>query len=149
MILLDVNVVLAAYRADHTHHGLVRPWFDELTASDESFTVPDVVWVGFVRLATSRRVWEVPSTLGEAFGFVRSVQEQPGYIGREAPDPRARLFEEMCISADASGDLVPDAYLASLAVEHDCELVSLDRDFARFASLRWRRPGDERPERRR
>ncbi len=52
------------------------------------------------------------------------------------------LFEELWRDADAAGDLAPDAYLAAIAVEHGCELASLDRHFARFAKRRWRRPGD-------
>jgi len=58
--LLDVNVVLAAHRRDHPHHGTVRPWFDRLAADDEPFTVPVVVWASFLRLATNRRILIVP-----------------------------------------------------------------------------------------
>jgi uncharacterized protein len=58
-----------------------------------------------------------------------------------APGPQhLALLEQLCASADASGDLVPDAQLAAIAVEHACELVSFDRDFARFAELDWSRP---------
>src|ERR671925_32603 len=58
--LLDVNVVLAAHRGDHPHHQPVRAWFDETVAGDEPFAVPDLVWASFLRLATNRRIFEVP-----------------------------------------------------------------------------------------
>jgi hypothetical protein len=58
-----------------------------------------------------------------------------------APGPRhLTSLEDLCASAEASGDLVADAQLAAIAVEHACELVSFDRDFARFSELKWSRP---------
>ena len=60
-----------------------------------------------------------------------------------SPGPRHwDIFERLCRAADATGNLVPDAYLAALAVEHGAELISADRDFARFAGVRWRHPFD-------
>ncbi|MDQ3608887.1 MAG: VapC toxin family PIN domain ribonuclease, partial [Actinomycetota bacterium] len=54
---------------------------------------------------------------------------------------RLELFERMCREGDATGDLVPDAQLAALAIEFGAQLVSFDRDFARFPGLRWTVPG--------
>lgn len=42
--------------------------------------------------------------------------------------------------AGVTGNLVPDAHLAALAVEHACILCSTDGDFARFTSIRWQNP---------
>lgn len=53
MFLLDVTVVLAAHRSDHPHHGAVRPWFDQVLAGDDAFSVPVLVWAVFLRLATN------------------------------------------------------------------------------------------------
>ena len=53
MILVDVNVLVAAHRGDHPHHELVRPWFADLTSGDEPFWVPDSVWASFVRISTN------------------------------------------------------------------------------------------------
>lgn len=141
MILLDVNVLLAAHRSDHVHYDLVRPWFDRLLERREPFTVPSIVWAGFIRLATNRRIFVEPTPLSDAFGFMREVREQPEHSMLVSREQHLRLFEELCVEADAGGDLVADAYLAALALEYGCELVSLDRDFARFERLRWTRPG--------
>lgn len=54
VLLLDVNVVLGARRDDHPYHAAVRPWFDDVLAGDDPFTVPAVVWASILRLATNR-----------------------------------------------------------------------------------------------
>lgn len=142
MILLDVNVVLAAHREDHPHHPTVRPWFDELMGGDESFTVPDAVWAFFIRIATNRRIFTVPTPPDEAFEFLRATRSQPHHVAVAPGERHLELFEELCTRDDAAGDLAADAYLAAIAIERGCELVSLDRDFARFVGLRWSSPAD-------
>ncbi len=54
---------LAAHRDDHPHHRTVRPWFDALLAGDQPFAVPAVVWASFLRIATHRRIFEMPTPL--------------------------------------------------------------------------------------
>ncbi|PZS17396.1 MAG: VapC toxin family PIN domain ribonuclease [Acidimicrobiales bacterium] len=141
MVILDVNVVLAAYRADHPHHGLVRPWVEGLIGSQQDFGVPTTIWASFLRLSTNRRVFPVPSSLAEAFAFVEALIAQPRHLPAE-PGPRhLDLVRNLCEEADATGDLVPDAVIGAIAVEHGAVVVSLDRDFARFSSFRHIRPG--------
>jgi toxin-antitoxin system PIN domain toxin len=133
--LLDVNVVLAAHRDDHPHHGFVRKWFDEVLAGDEPFTVPIPVWASFLRLATNRRIFPVPTPLEAAFAFIDATIGQPHHL-LVGPGPRhMTLLRTQCEEADARGDLVPDAVLAALAVEHGCNIATLDRDFARFPAV--------------
>ena len=141
MILLDVNVTLAAHRADHPHHDVVRPWFDELTTSDEQFSVPDVVWTSFVRIATNTRVFEVPTPVDDTFGFVRAVRGQPNHVPLVVGDSHLATFGDVCRRFDISGDLVPDAYLVALAIEAGAGIASFDRDYARFDEIDWIVPG--------
>ena len=143
MILLDVNVVLAAHRADHPHHVLVDPWFAELTSGDEQFWVPDPVWCSFVRISTNRRIFDVPTPLDAAFAFIGAVCDQPNHLALVPSERHFDLFESLCRDYDAIGDLSADAYIAAMALDHGCEVVSLDRDFARFDRVIWRRPGDQ------
>jgi len=134
------HVVLAAHREDHPHHALVRSWLDTLLAGDEPFAVPARVWAWFLRLTTNRRIFAVPTPRPEAFAFVDAVQAQPLHLAL-APGPRHLLvLRRLCDEADALGDLIPDAVIAAVAAEHGCELVTLDRDFARFPSVPHRRP---------
>jgi len=141
VILLDVNVLLAAHRSDHPHFEEVRPWFDGMLVGGEQFTVPDSVWASFIRVATSPRIFVEPTAVDDAFAFLRAVRAQPLHAALAPGERHLELFEDLCRDFDARGDLAADAYLAALALEHGSELVSLDRDFARFETLRWRRPG--------
>jgi toxin-antitoxin system PIN domain toxin len=140
VLLLDTNVVLAAHRGDHPHHPAVRSWFEDLLAGDEPFTVPVLVWASFLRLATNWRVFEIPTPRPDAFAFIDATRAQPLHVPT-APGPRhLPLLRRLCDEADALGDLVPDAVIAAVAVEHSAEVVTLDRDFARFTSVARRRP---------
>jgi toxin-antitoxin system PIN domain toxin len=140
MLLLDVNVLLAVQRDDHPHHERARGWFEEMLNGEERFTVPAPVWDSFLRVTTSRRIFEVPSSIAEAFAFVEATCAQPLHLAAE-PGPRhLALLRELCEEADAVGDLVADAAVAAIAAEHSCEVVTFDRDFARFTSVPHRRP---------
>lgn len=105
-----------------------------------AFSVPDLVAGSFLRLATNRRIFTVPTPLPDAFAYVRALRAQAGHVTLAPGSRHLELLERVCTESDAPGDLVPDAQLAALALEHGCELVSFDRGFARFASIRWSRP---------
>jgi uncharacterized protein len=139
--LLDVNVTIAAHRDDHPHFETARAWLDRQLAVGASFSVPDLVAGSFLRVVTNSRIFATPTPIAEAFRYLRALRAQPGHV-LLGPGPRhLELMEKLCADADARGDLIPDVQLAALAIEHACELMSFDRDFARFAGLRWRLPG--------
>lgn len=140
MKLLDVNVILGAHRDDHPHFEPARRWLDGLLRSGERFSVPDLVAGSFVRLATNRRIFLLPTPAEDAFAYLRALRDQPAHLTLSPGPVHLELFERICRSSDATGDLAPDAQLAAIAVEHGAEIVSFDRDFARFAHVRWSRP---------
>jgi toxin-antitoxin system PIN domain toxin len=138
--LLDVNVVLAAHRDDHPHFEVARAWLEDTLATRSPFSVPDLVAGSFLRVATNRRIFSVPTPVADAFRYLRALREQPSHAMLSPGPLHIELLERLCVDADARGDLIPDAQLAAIAIEHACDLVSFDRDFARFADLRWMRP---------
>lgn len=139
MLLLDVNVLVAAFRADHPDHPLVRAWFDATMTEGTPISVPAGVWASFLRIVTNRRIFMVPADRSQAFAFVEAVSALPQHLAVH-PGPRhLALLRRVCDEADATGDLVPDAVLAALALEHGLEVVTMDRDFARFSSVAHRR----------
>jgi uncharacterized protein len=139
-VALDVNVVLAAHRADHPDHPTARPWLDDLLASGGQFGVPWTVWWSFVRLSSHPRVFREPTPLTDAFDFISALRAQPGHIPVEAGTAHLDCLRTVCASGEAAADLVQDAVLAALETEHGAEVVSFDRDFARFPQLHWSRP---------
>lgn len=140
MKLLDVNVVLAAHRDDHPLFEPARPWLDGLMRSGEPFSVTDLVAGSFIRLATNRRIFLKPTPTDDAFAYLRALRDQPGHLTLSPGPGHLDIFERLCRTSDATGDLAPDAQLGAIAVEHGGEVVSFDRDFARFAGVRWSRP---------
>jgi uncharacterized protein len=146
--LLDINVVLAAHRDDHPDFDTARAWLDETIATGAPFAVVDLVAGAFLRIATNRRIFSIPTPVGEAFSYLKALRAQPAHIMLGPGRRHLALLEQLCASAEASGDLIADAQLAAIALEHACELVSFDRDFARFSELNWSRPAPQRTDRR-
>lgn len=141
MIALDVNVLLAAFRADHAHHPLARPWLETTMEAGTGILVPDLVWVDFLRLVTNTHIFEVPSTPAEAFAFVDAVCASPSYAGIPGALDGLNLFRSTVLDSDTWGNLIPDAYLASIARAYAVPVASFDRDFRRFDGLEVIVPG--------
>lgn len=95
----------------------------------------------FLRISTNRRVFEIPTGVDGAFAFIRAVIGQRGHVPTEPGLRHVTLVEALCREAGAVGDLVPDAVLGAIAVEHGASVATLDRDFARFDSVPPIRPG--------
>ena len=142
MILPDLNVLIYAHRADCERHDEYRRWLEALWAGGESYGVSDLVLSGCLRVLTHPRVFDPPSPLDKAVRFVAQVRGHANAV-KLIPGPRHwDLFCELCRKADARGNLVPDAYLAALAIESGSEWITTDKGFARFPGLRWRHPLD-------
>ncbi|MBN1629564.1 MAG: type II toxin-antitoxin system VapC family toxin [Thermoleophilia bacterium] len=142
MILLDVNVFVYAYREDLPRHDEYRGWLEEAINSPQPYAVSEAVLASFIRVVTHPRLFKTRSDLESALSFTVAVRSQPNVV-IVAPGPRNwELFADLCRSVDVRGNLVADAYLAALAIESGSELITTDRDFARFPGLRWRHPLD-------
>jgi len=140
MRLPDVNILLYAFREAAPDHGRFRTWLQQAVDAEEPLGIAELVLSGFIRVATHPRVFDPPASTEEALDFARAIRSAPNAV-RVVPGPRHwGLFERMCLEGAARGNLVSDAYLAALAIESGSELITTDRDFARFPGLRWRHP---------
>jgi toxin-antitoxin system PIN domain toxin len=91
-------------------------------------------------VVTHPRVFAAPTPLAEALDFLRQVRDRPNRV-EVAPGARHwSLFTALCERTGATGNRVPDAYLAALAIESGSEWITTDRGFARFPGLSWRHP---------
>ncbi|MGH8509072.1 MAG: type II toxin-antitoxin system VapC family toxin [Gammaproteobacteria bacterium] len=140
MMLLDVNVLIYAHRQDAPNHDAFRDWLEDLINSDQAFGMSDLVLSSFLRVMTHPKVFNPPSSLGQALAFAGELRDQPNCI-RVAPGSRHwDIFCRLCREAGVKGNLVPDAFLAALAIESGSEWITTDRDYSRFKGLRWRHP---------
>lgn len=142
MLLADVNVLVYAFRRDAPGHQRYASWLGELIDSDTAFALADLVLSGFLRIVTHPAIFNPPSPVDRAIAFVEQVRNRPHAV-TVAPGPRHwGIFTALCRQTAATGNVVPDAFLAALAIESGCEWITTDRGFARFPGLRWRHPFD-------
>ncbi|GLW06271.1 ribonuclease VapC43 [Microtetraspora sp. NBRC 13810] len=139
MQLLDVNVLINAHREDADRHKDYLAFVGDLVNGEETYAVSDAVIAGFLRVVTNARIPN-PSPLDVALEFAERVRNQPHAVVLHAGRRHWEIFSRLCRETAATGKLVPDAYLAALAIEHGCEFVTCDGDFAKFKGLRSRHP---------
>jgi toxin-antitoxin system PIN domain toxin len=145
MILVDANLLLYAVMQDSPRHEAARGWLEECLNGTARVGLPWESLLAFCRLTTNPRVFGRPLTIETAWRLVRAWLEVPVVW---IPQPTERHAEEigrLLLAVHATGNLVPDAHLAALAIENGLELCSTDWDFARFPGLRWRNPLADRP----
>lgn len=140
MLVCDVNVLIATYRADHPHHEGVYAWWIATLASGHKIHVPDIVWVGFVRVVTNPRVFAVPASIGEACDFAEAVRAHPAHSAGWTSETAFSEFMARCRGDQVSGNLVTDAWIAATAIAMAAPVVTLDRDFRLFDGLRMVEP---------
>ena len=140
MILPDVNVLVYAHRSDTPDHDRYRSWLESQLISPSAFGVSDLVLSGFLRVATSPKIFRRPSPLEEALRFVHEIRDRPNCVLLAPGERHWEIFERLCRDVGAKGNLIPDAYHAALAIESGSEWVTTDRDYARFRGLSWRHP---------
>lgn len=141
MIMPDINVLVYAMREESERYEEYRQWLERHLDGGTPLAVSELVLSGVLRVLTHPGIYRPPTPSDLAYAFVSRVREDAALTLR--PGPRHwELFMSLCTSAAARGNAVPDAYHAALAIEHNCEWVTTDRDFARFPGLRWRHPLD-------
>jgi toxin-antitoxin system PIN domain toxin len=146
LILADVNVLIYAFRKDSALHWLYQPWLQSLIQGPEPFAVSPQIFSSVFRIVTNPRAFADPDRLGDVTEFAQSMIDLP-HCKVVQPGPRHwSIFCELCRKTNASGNLVPDAWFAALAIEHGCEWITDDRDYARFPGLRWRSLRDLSPQ---
>lgn len=141
MRLIDANVLLHAVNPATAHHGRARDWLDDALEGPETMGFAWTVVLAFIRIATSPAIFERPLEPSQACDVVRGWLARPSAIVVEPTPRHVDVLAGLLVEAGTAGNLVADAHLAALGVEHDAAIISFDTDFARFAGVRWARPG--------
>jgi hypothetical protein len=127
----DVNVLVAASRADHPHHRVARTWLEAaLAAAGEanSFTLMPMVAASFLRLVTSPKIFHQATPIAQALKFLDALLASPG-MRLASLGPEWAILRKLCLDKQLSGNDLPDAWLSAAVMHAGEHLVTFDRDF--------------------
>jgi toxin-antitoxin system PIN domain toxin len=141
MHLVDANVLLYAINPATTQHGPARDWLDGALDGDETVGFTWIALLAFIRISTNRAVFDRPLDASVACDVVRGWLARASAIVVEPTSRHIDVLAGLLAEAGTAGNLVADAHLAAMAVEHDATIISFDADFGRFDGLRWAKPG--------
>jgi uncharacterized protein len=140
VILVDANILVYAHVESFAQHKTIREWLDQQLSGSTRVGLPWVSLLAFLRLVTNSRVFERPEPMIDAWRQVRAwLACEMAWIPQPT-DRHADLLDQLLVLPGVHANLVPDAHLAALAMEHGLTLYSTDGDFARFPELRWINP---------
>jgi uncharacterized protein len=138
VILVDVNVLVGGFRSDSVHHDICKNLLDDALAGPRRFAVSPLALSAMVRIVTNPKIFKAADHPTTALSFCALLLDAPNSVAVEPGERHWAIFADLCIRINARGNLVPDTWFAALAIEHGCEWITLDRDFAQFPGLQWR-----------
>jgi len=139
---VDANLILWAHHRHFPQHAASRRWWASLLSEVPAVGVPWPTVLAFVRISTNPRALEQPLRVEQAWRLVEGWLDRPN-VWIPVPTARHRqILADLLVGGRATANHVPDAHLAAIAIEWGLELLSADRDFARYPGLRWRDPLD-------
>ena len=140
MKLVDANVLLYAVNEDADHHADARGWLDDALSGRETVAFAWIALLAFLRLSTKDGLFPAPLTVDGAMARVDAWLDAGPAVVLEPTVEHARVLSRLLATVGSGGNLVNDAHLAALAIEHRCDIASFDNDFDRFEGVTWFRP---------
>lgn len=143
-MLLDANLLLYAVDARSPDHPTAAAWLEQVLNGDRRVGIPWQTIGAFLRISTHPRVTTHPLSAADAWAFVAAWLDADPVWVPPATERTAVTLARLVERHRVTGNLITDAQLAALAIEHGLVLCSADTDFARFDELRWENPLTER-----
>ena len=140
MILVDANLLIYARVSSFPQHPQARAWLDAQLNGSARIGLPWPSILAFLRIVTNPRVFERPDSMVGAWRQVSAWLDVDAVWIPEPTERHRDVLGPLLEAAGVQANLIPDAHLAALAIEHGLLLCSTDGDFARFADLRWHNP---------
>jgi toxin-antitoxin system PIN domain toxin len=139
-VIVDANILLYAVDSRSVFHEPARNWLEDALNGPVRIGLPWASLTAFLRIATHLRATPRPLAPREAWEMADGwLEAEPAWI----PEPTSRhaeVLRGLVVGGDIRGNLIPDAHLAALAIEHGVGVCSADSDFARFPQIRWINP---------
>ncbi len=140
MVIPDLNLLVYSYNRAAPGHARARAWWETLLSDDEPVGMPWVCVLGFIRLMTHAAVLKEPWGVNDCIERVEEWFDAPNVVALE-PGPRhLTILAGLVRHVGVGGNLVTDAHLAALAIEHNAVLHTNDADFARFPGVSFFSP---------
>lgn len=140
MIVPDVNLLLYANLDATPQHERARRWFEALLSGDDEVGLAPAAMLGFVRIATNRRVYLQPLSVDDAVGRVRAWLALPRVLLLEQTEEVVTRTLDLLQEVGTAANLTTDAQLAAHALAHRATIATADSDFARFQGVKWMNP---------
>jgi toxin-antitoxin system PIN domain toxin len=140
VILIDANLLLYATVKDYPCHQQARRWLEDQLNSGKRVGLPWPTLLAFIRIGTNPKAFDRPLSIRDSWAQVEEWLALPSVWIPLPTDRHAAILGDLLQGAEAVANLVPDAHLAALAIEHGLTLQSTDGDFARFLQLQWQNP---------
>jgi len=140
VILIDTNLLLYAHVKTFPQHIKAREWLNSTLSGTALVGFPWMSLLGFLGIITNPRVFERPEPMNTAWNQVTEWLDCKIVWIPQPTERHREVLQSLLSLPGIHGNLVPDAHLAALAIEHELTLCSTDRDFARFPHLLWRNP---------
>ena len=140
MILVDANLLIYASSSTFRQHQAAKDWLDRQLSGSVRVGLPWPSLLAFLRVMTHPRILQFPLSMANAWTEVTAwLAADPAWVPRST-EQHPEIFGRLLLLPGIRGNLVHDAHLAALAIEHGLILFSTDGDFARFPDLRWQNP---------
>lgn len=140
MNIVDANVLLYAVNSQSAHHEASRAWLDDALSGGARVGFSWVALLAFLRLSTKANIFPAPLDVEGAARRVEQWLTSSAAIVVEPTSAHLGVMRDLLAATGAAGNLVNDAHLAALAIEHRGRVVSYDTDFQRFPGVRWVTP---------
>jgi hypothetical protein len=140
VILVDANLLIYAHVSSFPQHTQARDWLDGKLSGRARVGLPWPSLLGFLRIVTNPRVFQHPEAISKAWSQVDAWLEAEVVWIPQPTERHPEILGSLLTAAGVQANLVPDAHLATLAIEHGLLLCSTDGDFGRFPELRWQNP---------
>jgi uncharacterized protein len=141
MRLVDANVLLYAVNSASEHHEASRNWLDNALSGSDIVGFAWVPLLAFARLTTKHGLFPTPMNPDDAMAQIRDWCAAPSAVMVNPTARHADVLSGLISGVGTGGNLVNDAHLAALAIEHRARIVTYDNDFGRFDGVRWDAPG--------